>query len=69
MLLAVREYLQHILDEVDYLDRNSKELTRNDFLANETLQRAFVRSIEIIGEAVKHLPDEVRQDSPELSGV
>jgi uncharacterized protein with HEPN domain len=66
MPLVVREYLKHILDETDYLTRNTKALDRDTFLADETLQRAFVRSIEIIGEAVKHLPDEVRQDSPEI---
>ena len=27
----------------------------------ETLKRAFVRSLEVIGEAAKHVPDEVRQ--------
>jgi uncharacterized protein with HEPN domain len=28
---------------------------------DETLQRAFVRSIEIIGEAAKKLPEELKQ--------
>jgi uncharacterized protein with HEPN domain len=31
------------------------------FLRYETLKRAFVRSLEIIGEAVKQLPDDVKQ--------
>jgi uncharacterized protein with HEPN domain len=31
-------------------------------MADETLKRAFVRSIEIIGEAVKQLPDEFRSE-------
>ncbi len=31
-------------------------------MADETLKRAFVRSIEIIGEAVKRLPDEFRSE-------
>jgi uncharacterized protein with HEPN domain len=31
------------------------------FLRDETLKRAFVRNLEIIGEAVKQLPDEVKQ--------
>jgi uncharacterized protein with HEPN domain len=29
-------------------------------MADETLRRAFVRSLEVIGEAVKHVPEELR---------
>lgn len=31
---------------------------------NEVLKRAFVRSIEIMGEAVKQIPESVRQQHP-----
>jgi uncharacterized protein with HEPN domain len=31
------------------------------FIQDETLKRAFVRSIEIIGEAAKQVPDNLRQ--------
>ena len=53
MNLSVREYLRHILDESDYLRQNSDGLEKAAFLNDETLKRAFVRSFEIIGEAVK----------------
>jgi uncharacterized protein with HEPN domain len=36
-------------------------LEKEAFLRDETLKRAFVRSLEIIGEAVKQLPDEIKQ--------
>jgi len=39
---------------------------KEDFLQNETLRRAFVRSLEIIGEAAKKLPDEFRTQYPNL---
>jgi uncharacterized protein with HEPN domain len=35
----------------------SDGLTPDTFLADATLQRALVRSLEIIGEATKKLPD------------
>src|SRR5947209_621213 len=54
------EYLQHILTEADYIVEQSADLARDEFLADETLKRAFVRSIEIIGEATKHVSDEFR---------
>ena len=58
---SAREYLQHILDETTYIINNSVELDKASFLQDETLKRAYVRSIEVIGEAVKQLPDGLRQ--------
>ncbi len=58
------EYLQHIIDEANYLLQTSKGMSRNQFLKNATLKRAFVRSIEIIGEAAKKLPDALKQKYP-----
>jgi uncharacterized protein with HEPN domain len=57
---------QHILDEVDYLLQTSEDLSQDDFLKDETLRRAFVRSLEIIGEATKHIPPEVLDAHPEI---
>lgn len=51
------EYLQHISDECLYiLSVVGNNISRDDFLQNETLKRAVVRSLEIIGEASKKIP-------------
>lgn len=50
------EYLHHILDEAEYLVERSSALTQKEFAQDETLKRAFVRSLEIIGEATKQVP-------------
>lgn len=55
------EYLKHILDEIKFILENSKDLTQKDFLNNDVLKRAFVRSLEIIGEATKKLPNEFKE--------
>lgn len=62
MSLSYTEYLRHILAEMDYLLRHSDGLTQERFLADETLQRAFVRSLEIIGEATRQLPNGFRAE-------
>lgn len=62
MSFGPRDYLRHILSEADYLARRSMGLDREAFLADETLRRAFVRSIEVIGEAAKNLPDDFRRE-------
>ena len=60
MSVSPLEYLRHILDETKYLRDRAKSLSKEDFLNDETLKRAFVRSIEIIGEATKKIPAEFR---------
>ena len=61
-----RDYLRHILVEADYLIAQTGSLKRDEFVANETLRRAFVRSLEIIGEAAKKIPAEFRGQHPSI---
>ncbi len=58
---SAREYLQHILNETTYITTNFVNLDKTEFLHNETIKRAYVRSLEVIGEAVKQLPEALRQ--------
>jgi len=44
----IRDYLLDIENECEYLISKSKDLNYEDFLKNEELKRAFVRSLEII---------------------
>ena len=60
MSFEPREFLRHILAEVDYLVMASAGVTREQFERDETLQRAVVRSLEIIGEASKRVPAATR---------
>jgi uncharacterized protein with HEPN domain len=66
MLLSQLEYLRHIVDETEYLISDSRGLSKDRFMRSETLKRAFVRSIEIIGEASKKITDELKQRYPEV---
>ena len=50
------EFLKHIYDECIFLLSINENLTKEDFLNDETLKRAVVRSLEIIGEATKKIP-------------
>lgn len=56
MPLSALEYLRHIRDETDYLIQTANGLAKEDFADDKNLQRAFVRSIEVIGEAAKQVP-------------
>jgi uncharacterized protein with HEPN domain len=56
MSFEPRDLLRHILEEADYLLDRGASLDSGSFRADGTLQRAFVRSLEIIGEASKKVP-------------
>ena len=60
MSKSPEEYLRHILDEINYLIETSLNLSEAEFSQSQTLQKAFTRSLEIIGEATKNLPSEFR---------
>jgi len=62
MSFGPRDYLRHILTEADYLLGVSAHVTRDEFLRDESLPRAFVRSVEVIGEATKQLPPSITSD-------
>ena len=51
------EFLKHIQDECLFIrSRVGSDLSKSEFLDDETLKRAVVRSLEIIGEATKNIP-------------
>ena len=60
------EYLRHILDEAEYLTVAANGLSKEQFAQDETAKRAFVRSIEIIGETTKKVPAELKQRHPDV---
>lgn len=66
MSLDELAYVRHMLDEARYLEAAAATLERDAFLADPTLKRAFVRSLEIIGEAAKHVPAPFRDRHPSI---
>ena len=63
---SVLETLHDILTEVEFLEVEKARTTHDAFLIDEVKKRAFVRSLEIIGEAVKKIPSDVRELAPEI---
>ena len=60
MSLSPPEYIRHILDEIDYILSRISDMDYESFVRDETIKRAFVRSIDVIGEASKKLPDDIK---------
>ena len=66
MSLSPPEYLRHMLDEIDYMLGQVSNTDYESFVRDETLKRAFVRSIEVVGEASKKLPEDIKAMQPDI---
>ena len=61
------DYLRHILDECEYISSVIPDgFTKEQLLDDETLKRAVVRSLEIIGEATKKIPADIKIEWSEV---
>ncbi len=55
-----KEYLRHINDECTFIISVTQNLHLEQFLQDEILKRAVIRSLEIIGEATKKIPADIK---------
>ncbi len=66
MPLTNMDYIRHIYDEAIYIANQTSQLEFDDLVNDETLKRAIIRSIEIIGEASKKLSPEFKDKYPSI---
>lgn len=59
-------YLDDIISAISFIREFTYDMTRVSFGADVRTQHACIRNLEVIGEAVKHIPDEVRSVVPEI---
>ena len=52
--------IKDVLENIKDIEQFSKGLSKSGLEKNKLKQKAIVRSIEIIGEAVKNLPDSLK---------
>ena len=53
-------FLEHILESIKFIQKYLQDLDFEDFLNNQEVQDAVLRRFEIIGEAVKNLPEKFK---------
>ena len=66
MSTSAVEYLRHIRDEAAFLRDSTAGKSVENLIDDAVLQRACVRSIEVIGEATKKIPEDFRATHPHI---
>ena len=62
----VKVYLTDILESISQIEKYTKKISENRFNKNVQVQDAVLRRLEIIGEAVKNIPEEFRKLHPKI---
>ena len=59
-------YLGHILDSCSNIIEFTNDIDFQTFINKRLIQSAVIRELEIIGEATKNLPDDIRKLSKDI---
>lgn len=59
-------FLDHILECIQLIEEYLQNKTKEEFFASRQLQDSILRRLEIIGEATKNLPQELKEKYPQI---
>ena len=59
-------YLQDIVEAADRIASYVEGVTRSEFETDQMRIDAVIRNLQIIGEAVKNIPDSIREKDPSI---
>lgn len=59
-------FLEDILECIEIIESYIEHVSESEFEKNSEKQDAVIRRIEIIGEAVKNISNELREDNPDI---
>ena len=64
MKIEKSAFLNHILDAIKKIEKYIRGIDEEAFTKDDLVQDGVIRQIEIIGEAVKRLSDDLKSQSP-----
>lgn len=57
--------LKHILEAIERIENYTQDISREEFKEDVKTQDAVIRRLEIVGEAIKNLPEDFKEDNRE----
>ncbi len=66
MIRDYHDYLNDILDAIDETDEFTEGMSYEAFAQDRKTINAVVRSLEVLGEAAKRIPDDLRALAPDV---
>lgn len=60
-------FLFHILDEINYIKSFIEAITFSNFKEDKKTSNATIRSLEVIGEAIKNIPKITKHKYPKIA--
>lgn len=58
-------FLKHILESIEWIEKETENISKDKFIQNVPTQDIVIRRLEIIGEAVKNLPADFKEKYPD----
>ncbi|MCZ7358233.1 MAG: DUF86 domain-containing protein [Candidatus Methanoperedens sp.] len=59
-------YLKDILEAIRKIEKYTQNMSYEDFLKDELIQDGVLKNLEVIGEAVKNIPDEIKHKKQDI---
>ena len=60
-------FIKHILESIGQIEEYTKSLSEDEFMQSKEKQDAVIRRLEIIGEAVKNIPDDFKKQHEDIA--
>lgn len=60
-------FLKHILESIEWIEKEIGDLNEEQFNQTVPIQDAVMRRLEIIGEAIRNLPEDFKKVHPEVA--
>jgi hypothetical protein len=62
---TILQYLDDILEAIGNIEEDTAGISYEDFVADRRRRDAVIRNFQVIGEAIKNLPDDLKGSYPE----
>ena len=66
MIKDEKIFLRHIMESIENIEDFTKDISITEFQDSALIQNGVIRCLEIIGEAVKNIPDDMKKRYPEV---